>query len=39
MIISLLKAYGLLDYPSIVKKPMDLGTVNSKLNEGQYLYV
>lgn len=33
------KAYGLLDYPALIKKPMDLGTVNSKLNDGQYLYV
>ena len=33
------KAYGLLDYPTLIKKPMDLGTVNSKLNDGQYLYV
>ena len=32
-------AYGLLDYPTIVKKPMDLGTIQSKLNNGQYLYV
>ncbi len=32
-------AYGLLDYPSIVKNPMDLGTVQTKLNNGQYLYV
>ena len=33
------KAYGLLDYPTLIKKPMDLGTVNTKLNDGQYLYV
>jgi hypothetical protein len=32
-------AYGLLDYPTIVKTPMDLGTVQIKLNNGQYLYV
>ena len=32
-------AYGLLDYPTIVKKPMDLGTVQAKFNDGQYLYV
>ena len=32
-------AYGLLDYPTIVKTPMDLGTVQTKLNNGQYLYV
>lgn len=32
-------AYGLLDYPTLVKNPMDLGTVKSKLNDGQYLYV
>jgi hypothetical protein len=32
-------AYGLLDYPSIVKNPMDLGTIQTKLSNGQYLYV
>lgn len=33
------KAYGLIDYPTLIKKPMDLGTVHSKLNSGEYLYV
>jgi hypothetical protein len=32
-------AYGLTDYPLLIKKPMDLGTVQNKLNEGEYLYV
>jgi hypothetical protein len=27
-------AYGLIDYPTIVKTPMDLGTVQTKLNNG-----
>lgn len=27
---------GLMDYPSIVKQPMDLSTVNRNLNEGEY---
>lgn len=35
----ILLAYGLLDYPTIIKKPMDLGTVQSKLNNAEYLYV
>lgn len=30
------KELGLLDYPKVVKKPMDLGTVESKLLSGQY---
>ncbi len=29
-------AYGLLDYPLVVKKPMDLGTVKKNLNNNQY---
>ena len=31
--------FGLLDYPTLVPNPMDLGTVNQKLNDGEYLYV
>lgn len=27
---------GLIDYPSIVKYPMDLGTINKKLREDRY---
>jgi hypothetical protein len=30
------EALGLVDYLSVVKKPMDLGTVRSKLNAGSY---
>ena len=30
------KALGLHDYPKIVKKPMDLGTVKKKLEKGVY---
>jgi len=30
------KALGLHDYPKIVKKPMDLGTVKTKLEKGVY---
>lgn len=29
-------AYGLLDYPLVVKQPMDLGTVKKNLNNGLY---
>lgn len=29
-------AYGLLDYPTIVKRPMDLGTVRRNLSNGMY---
>lgn len=30
------EAYGLTDYPEIIKKPMDLGTVQTKLEAGRY---
>jgi len=30
------KTYGLTDYPEIIKKPMDLGTIQSKLETGKY---
>jgi hypothetical protein len=30
------KGLGLLDYPEVVKKPMDLGTVKNKLETAQY---
>ncbi|CEM37962.1 unnamed protein product [Vitrella brassicaformis CCMP3155] len=30
------KALGLINYPDIVKKPMDLGTVSKKLHQGHY---
>jgi len=30
------KAYGLTDYPEIIKKPMDLGTIQEKLVSGKY---
>lgn len=30
------KAIGLFDYPEIIKKPMDLGTVESNLKNGKY---
>jgi hypothetical protein len=30
------KAYGLFHYPTIIKRPMDLGTVKKKLNANQY---
>lgn len=29
-------ALGLPDYPSVIKKPMDLGTIEDKLNTGKY---
>jgi hypothetical protein len=28
--------YGLTDYPEIIKKPMDLGTIQAKMDEGKY---
>jgi hypothetical protein len=28
--------YGLTDYPEIIKKPMDLGTIQTKLDQGKY---
>lgn len=28
--------YGLHDYPKIVKKPMDLGTIKDNLKKGKY---
>mmetsp|Transcript_1285 Transcript_1285/g.1346 ORF Transcript_1285/g.1346 Transcript_1285/m.1346 type:complete len:214 (-) Transcript_1285:68-709(-) len=33
------KGLGLLDYPEVVKKPMDLGTVKSKMESNQYTTV
>ena len=30
------KELGLLDYPKIIKKPMDLGTIKRKLESGEY---
>jgi len=30
------KTYGLLDYPVVIKKPMDLGTVKKNLNNNSY---
>lgn len=30
------KTLGLLDYPDIIKKPADLGTIKSKLEQGSY---
>jgi len=30
------EAYGLTDYPEIIKKPMDLGTIQNKLESGKY---
>jgi hypothetical protein len=30
------KALQLHDYPKVVKKPMDLGTIQEKLLQGQY---
>lgn len=30
------KGLGLLDYPQIIKHPMDLGTIKSKLESNQY---
>ena len=33
------RALGILDYPKIVKNPMDLGTIDDKLSKGEYLSV
>jgi hypothetical protein len=30
------KGMGLTDYPLVVKHPMDLSTVNKKVNQGKY---
>lgn len=30
---------GLTDYPFIIKNPMDLGTVSSKLRDDKYRYL
>ncbi len=30
------KEYGLFDYPQIVKQPMDMGTVQDKLDKNEY---
>ncbi len=30
------KELKLIDYPTIIKKPMDLGTIKEKLQEGKY---
>jgi hypothetical protein len=30
------QGWGLFDYPKLIKKPMDLGTVNKRLTEGHY---
>lgn len=30
------KRWGLLDYPQIIKRPMDLGTIDTKLKRGEY---
>lgn len=30
------KALGLVDYPKVVKKPMDLGTIKRKIENGEY---
>ncbi|KAK8812323.1 hypothetical protein WA158_007557 [Blastocystis sp. Blastoise] len=30
------KEWGLVDYPKIIKQPMDLGTVSKKLSNGEY---
>jgi bromodomain-containing factor 1 len=29
--------FGLPDYPEIITKPMDLGTITTKLEDGQYI--
>ena len=31
--------YGLVDYPQIIKKPMDIGTVKKNLKNNKYKYV
>lgn len=31
-----MKALGLLDYPTIIKKPMDLQTLKKKVKNGKY---
>jgi len=33
------EAYGLLDYPDMIKTPMDLGTIQEKLEAGKYTSV
>ena len=33
------EALGLLDYPLIIKKPMDISTVSSNLKNGKYQYI
>ena len=33
------EALGLLDYPLIIKKPMDLSTANNNLKNGKYKYI
>jgi hypothetical protein len=33
------KALGLLDYPSIITRPMDLSTVKKKMSSKSYEYV
>lgn len=30
------KGLGLIDYPQIIKKPMDLGTIKNNLENGKY---
>lgn len=30
------QGWGLFDYPKLIKNPMDLGTVNTKLSNGEY---
>ncbi|KAL1510285.1 hypothetical protein AB1Y20_006605 [Prymnesium parvum] len=33
------KSLGLMDYPNIIKRPMDIGTVSKRLDAGQYASV
>ena len=33
------KLYGLLDYPKVIKRPRDIGTVKSKLKNHEYVYI